>query len=448
MNAPISVLVVDDERYVRDSLCEVLQAEGLRTSAADGAEAAVELLGRERFDVIVTDLSMPSGDGLALLDEANAAGIAIPILVITGVGTVADAVAAMKAGAFDFLQKPVDPDELVLLVRRAATHRELEAEVADLRRQVQRLDPRWELVARSPAMVRVLSDVAKVAPTETTVLVRGEVGTGKELVAATIHRHSARAAGPYVVVDSAALAPSTCEAALFGPRGKLVEAGGGTLVLDNVGALDPAVQARLVRVLETRSYTPPGADRPRAADVRWIAIAHEDLGARAAAQAFRSDLLLRLAAFPISVPALRDRRADLAEICAQILTAAGADPRQLTDDAMEVLASYAWPGNVRELRNALERAALLSEGAPLDAALLRDVLEIRGTPGAVPAEIRFNLRRNIDALERDLVLRAIARTHGHKREACDLLGIDARNLGYYLRKHKIGDDEVRAAAEG
>ncbi len=193
MSAKIGVLVVDDEPYVRDSMAELLRAENMRVTTASGAAEALDVLAKKRFDVIVTDLKMPSGDGLMLLEESRAAGIAIPILVITGIGTVADAVAAMKAGAFDFLQKPVDPDELILLVRRAAERRELEVEVASLRRVVARLGPPPRIVAHSPAMARVKTHIEQVAATESTVLVHGESGTGKELVAAEIHRLSARA---------------------------------------------------------------------------------------------------------------------------------------------------------------------------------------------------------------------------------------------------------------
>jgi two-component system response regulator FlrC len=459
MSAKIGVLIVDDEAYVRDSLTELLRAEGMRTAGADGAPQALELLARQRFDVIVTDLRMPSGDGLRLLAESRAAGVEIPILVISGVGTVADAVAAMKAGAFDFLQKPVDPDELALLVRRAARHRELAAEVQSLRRQVARLEPQRRLVGLSPAMARVRQRIEQVAPTDSTVLVRGESGTGKELVAAEIHRRSARAAGPYVVVDCAALSDEGFEAefcgAQRGAHGRLQEAEGGTLVLDNAGALRPGVQSKLLRLLETRAYQPAGEPRGREADVRWITTTSDDLRLLAKDGAFRPELLFRLEVFPIDLPPLRDRREDLPELATHLLVAArarlgGAETRAapLDAEALDVLASYGWPGNVRELRNVLERAAILAQGGAIDAALLRDVLEIKLPPRPVPAGAELNLRWNLDRLERDLVLRAIAKTRGRKREACDLLGIDARNLGYYLRKHRIRDEEVRQAAEG
>ncbi|MBL8861934.1 MAG: sigma-54-dependent Fis family transcriptional regulator [Planctomycetes bacterium] len=453
------VLIVDDEAYVRESLQELLLAEGLRVATASGANEALEILAKQRFDVIVTDLRMPSGDGLSLLQESRAAGIAIPILVISGAGTVADAVAAMKAGAFDFLQKPVDPDELVLLVRRAAERRELDAEVASLRRAVARLEPPQRVVARSPAMARVLQRIEQVAAADTTVLIRGEVGSGKELAATEVHRRSPRARGPFVVVDAGSLGEEAFETGFLGAQGeragRLAEAEGGTILLDDVGALPPAVQARFARLLESNAYEQRGAARMRHVDVRWMAATADDLERRVREGTFRADLLLRLDVFRIDVPPLRERQEDLPELAAMLLAAARSrisgksEPAQpLGAEAVEALASHGWPGNVRELGNALERAAIVGEGRPVGAELLLEVLELTLAPRRALAGAEFNLRRNLDQLERRLVLQAIGRTRGRKREACDLLGIDARNLGYYVRKHRIREDEIRQAAEG
>jgi len=459
LSTKIGVLVVDDEAYVRDSLAELLRSEDMRVATAGGAEEALAILARKRFDVIVTDLKMPSGDGIALLEESRAVGIAIPILVITGLGTVSEAVAAMKAGAFDFLQKPVDPDELVLLVRRAAERRALEVEVASLRREVARLGTPQYLVARSPAMSRTVQLIDQVAPTDSTVLVRGESGSGKDLVAAEIHRRSPRAHGPFVVIDASSLTEDSFEIEVTGARGgkggRLAEAEGGTLVLDNVGALPLSVQARFLRLIDAQGYVSSGSARERETGVRWIATTAQDLKQRVRDGSFRADLMFRLDVFPVDVPALRDRREDLADLAALLLAAARARISGgseslvgLDDESVETLQSFGWPGNVRELSNALERAAILSAGRPIDAVLLRDVLEITLAPRPVSGAAELNLRRNLEKLERSLVLEAVAKTRGKKREACDLLGIDARNLGYYLRKHKIRDEEMRQASEG
>jgi len=463
----IEVLVVDDEAYVRDSLTELLQTEGMRPHAADGARAAIEFLARKRVDVIVTDLRMPSGDGMMLLEESRSLGAAIPILVITGVGTVGEAVKAIKAGAFDFLQKPVDPEELVVLVRRAAEHRRLVGEVASLRSEVHGRQVSRHLVGSSPAMERVRAAIRQVAPTVATVLITGESGTGKELAAEEIHRSSARARGPLVRVSCAALPPERFERVLFGERaespgegssseerGRFAEAEGGTLVLDEVGALQAGAQARLLRVLETGEFQALGEARVRVADVRVIATSNADLAAAAAAGGFRRDLLYRLAVFPIEMPPLRAHMEDLAEIARHLLErphrlpralAPGA-PVELGGEALDVLASYDWPGNVRELSNVLERAAIISEAGPLRAELLRDLLEANAPLPEPRAPAELNLRKNLDALERGLVLKAVAATRGKKKEACELLGIDPRNLGYYLRKHAITDEELRSAS--
>ncbi|HVS11736.1 MAG TPA: sigma-54 dependent transcriptional regulator [Planctomycetota bacterium] len=473
----IEVLVVDDEAYVRDSLSEVLQAEGMRPHAVDGARAAIEFLSRKRVDVIVTDLRMPSGDGMMLLEESRSLGAAIPILVITGVGTVGEAVQAIKAGAFDFLQKPVDPEELAVLVRRAAEHRRLVGEVASLRSEVQDRQVSRQLVGSSLAMESVRAAIRQVAPTEATVLITGESGTGKELAAEEIHRSSARARGPLVRVSCAALPPERFERVFFGERfervflgeraegpsgegppseerGRFAEAEGGTLVLDEVGALQPGAQARLLRVLETGEFQPLGESRVRVADVRVIATSNADLAAQVEAGRFRRDLLYRLAVFPIEMPPLRAHKEDLAEIARHLLErphrlprarALGA-PVDLGGEALDVLASYDWPGNVRELSNVLERAAIISGAEPLRAELLRDLLEANAPPPEPRAPAELNLRKNLDALERGLVLKAVAVTRGKKKEACELLGIDPRNLGYYLRKHAITDEELRSAS--
>lgn len=459
----IKVLIVDDEAFVRDSLAEMLQAEGMRTFTADGARAAIDFLAKKRVDVIVTDLRMPSGDGMQLLEESRSSGAAIPILVITGVGTVGEAVRAIKAGAFDFLQKPVDPDELAVLVRRAADHKRLVSEVATLRTEAAGRRATRRLVGSSQPMSRVRAAIAQVAPTDAVVLLSGEAGTGKELAAEEIHRAGHRARGPLVLVNCSLLTDELGESELFGHKrgalagavadraGRFAEAEGGTLVLDEVGALRPSVQAKLARTLETGEYEVVGDPRTRQADVRVVAITNEDLALRAKAGTFRPDLYYRLSVFPITLPPLREHKDDLREIADHVLASAArrgsAPPPAVGQDALEVLLSYDWPGNVRELRNVLERAAIVSEGAELAAEVIRDILETnpssrRALPGA-----EFNLRRNLDQLERSLVLRAITSTKGKKREACDLLGIDARNLGYYIRKHKISDDEVRAASQ-
>lgn len=456
----LHVLVVDDERFVRDSLTEMLRHAGFAVSGAASVEEARARLAEHAVHVVVSDLRMPKEDGLALLRDARRAGVKIPIVMITGVGTVAEAVAAMKEGAYDFLQKPVDPAALAHAVRRAAEHFALTREVRSLRGRVARAEPAAELVGSSPALERVRALVAQIAASDATVLVTGESGTGKQLAARALHARSSRAAGPFVVVNCAALVESEFEAELFGVRspsgaeadvrdGRVAEAEGGTLVFDEIGALRPALQAKLLRVLETGEYQPLGAARASTADVRVIAITNEDLAAAVKAGAFRADLYHRLKVIPLALPPLRELKQDLPAIAAHLLARAearrpfGGAHARLSADALEVLARYDWPGNVRELENVLERAQILAPAAAsgaLDGEFVQSLLETplpapRGAPGAS----EFHLRKNLDALEKEIVQRALAHTAGKKKEAALLLGIDPRNLGYYLRKHKLSE---------
>jgi DNA-binding NtrC family response regulator len=446
MVSPPRILVVDDEDYVRRSLAEVLLAEGLEVLEASSAEEAAGVAAREDLDVVLTDLRLSSADGMWLLEQVRAQDPGLPVVLFTGAGSVADAVQAMKAGAFDFLVKPVDPGALVVLVRRASEHKALLAEVGHLRREVSQLRGPRVLVGSSPAMERVRTAVAQVAPTDATVLIAGETGTGKELVADAIHRASRRAAGPLVELNCAAVPGELFESELFGHRrgaftgavgdrrGRFAEAEGGTLVLDEVGTLTPAMQAKLLRVLETGGYQLVGESRTRQADVRVIAVTNEDIEQRVTAGSFRADLYYRLNVFPLELPPLRARKEDLPELARHLLAPIRRAPGELEADALGVLAAYDWPGNVRELRNVLERATILAgPDAPPDAELLARLLGADAPPAGAPS----GLRAQLDARERELVAEALTRTEGRRREAAELLGIDPRNLGYYLRKHGI-----------
>ncbi|MCK6447706.1 MAG: sigma-54 dependent transcriptional regulator [Planctomycetes bacterium] len=468
MKRSIHVLVVDDEAFVRDSLREVLTLEGLRATAVAGVNEALAVAASEPVHVIVTDLSMPHGGGLALLREVRSAGVEVPVIVISGVGTVADAVTAMKSGAFDFLQKPVDPEQLLLVIRRAAEHQGLRAEVARLRSTVDALRPTRELVGSSPEMERVRAAIAKVAPTDAVVLIHGETGTGKELVSHALHRQSPRAARPSLRINCTAFADAlTLESELFGHAqgafpgatservGRLAEAEGGTLVLDEIGALPLALQPKLLRFLETGEYERLGETRTKSADVRLVAITNEELKAKAESGKFREDLLSRLSVFPIGLPPLRLRKSDLPELAAHLLARPhGSRTRSkqapsftLSAEALDVLASYEWPGNVRELGNVLERAVIVSATPELGADLFRGILESNLASPRASGPYEFHLRANLDAVERKLLLKVLAHTKNHRKEAALLLGIDPRNLSYYLKKHRISEAEIEELAK-
>jgi DNA-binding NtrC family response regulator len=443
-----SVLVVDDEAYVRDSLTEMLGLEGFACVGAASQDEALSALATRSFQAVVTDLRMPTGDGLGLLSEARRQGHGVPVIVMTGIGTLRDAVEAMKAGAFDFVQKPVDPDQLVLLLRRAVEHQQLVSEVRYLRESAEK---DRGIAGSSAAIEHVRKLIDQVAPKNTTVLVTGESGTGKELVAEEIHRRSERARRTLVRVNCAAIPEQLFESEFFGHRrgafsgaisdrvGRFAEAQGGTLVLDEVGALPLEMQAKLLRVLEGGEFQVVGESRTRVADVRVIALTNEPLAERIQRGGFRADLFYRLNVFPIEVPALRNRKDDLAPLSEQLLARIrGRTGAGLSREALDVLASYDWPGNVRELRNVLERAVILG-GERLDAELFRGLLET-SLPLAPSSSVDdCHLRKNLDLAEKQLVLRALERTEGKKKEAAQLLGIDPRNLGYYLRKHGLSE---------
>ena len=453
-----SVLVVDDEVFVRESLRDLLENEGYRVIEASTVRDAVQVLESESPGVIVTDLRMPRESGLVLLQEARKLGVEAPIVVLTGVGTVSEAVEAMKAGAYDFIQKPFEPEQFILLIKRALEHGSLVSEIRYLRSAVEDLRGPSDMVGTSDALGAVRAHVAQVAPTDATVLITGESGTGKELVASEVHRKSGRRKRNLVRVNCAAISESLFESEFFGHRrgsftsaiadrmGRFAEAEGGTLVLDEIGTLRPEMQAKLLRVLETGEYQVIGESRTRIADVRVIAITNEDLPQRVREGAFRRDLYYRLAVFPIEVPPLRRRPADVPLLARHFLARARAAARSpvapdegdlITPGAIEALAAYGWPGNVRELRNVMERAWILSAGRPVDAPLIHSILsasrmeESDEEAGAGD----LHIRRRVDALERKLIADALARSGGKRREAASLLGIDPKNMGYYLRKH-------------
>lgn len=462
MTRKACVLVVDDEAFVRESLVDVLIAEGFECATAESRVAAEAVLARRSCQVVVSDLSMPGGDGLELLRALKSQASTIPVVMMTGVGTIADAVQAMKAGAYDFLQKPVDVEQLSFVIRRALEHHELLGEVRILRERVQEKQNIEGLVGPSSVMDALRRQIEQVAATDATVLVTGESGTGKELVAEEIHRRGRRAARRLVRVNCAAVPSTLFESEFFGHKrgsfsgavadrvGRFAEAEDGTLVLDEIGTLPLEIQSKLLRVLENGEYTVVGESRTRKAEARIIALTNENLAERTQRGEFRSDLYYRLNVFPIVLPPLRTHREDVPAIAealiGRISTRMGdslPQPGGCSAEALAVLGQYDWPGNVRELRNVLERALILAQGQALDAALLRGILESAFAVPQSNAGGDLHLRQNLDAAEKALVLRALDKSGGKKKDACQLLGIDPRNLGYYLRKHGLAESSSR-----
>jgi len=436
------VLVVDDEEGIREFLAEVLAGEGLQVTEAESGEAAAALVERRSFHLLVTDLRMPGMDGMALLRRARAIAPEMEVVVLTAHGTVESAVEAMKLGAFDYLTKPLSsPTELRLVAERALERRRLR----EHRLSQQPAETAGEFVAEDPAMRSVVTLLSKVAPTPASVLLAGESGTGKEVAARYVHAHSPRADGPFVAVNCAAVSPQLIESEMFGHergaftgaasrrRGRFELADGGTLFLDEVAELPASLQAKLLRVLQERSFERVGGSRTIEVDVRLVAATNRDLAAEIEAGAFREDLYHRLAVFPVRMPPLRERPDDVEPLAEHLLGRIGRELGRpglsLDPDARRQLRHRAWPGNVRELSNALERAAIVADGdviQPTDLAL-----------GPQSPQGRPGLTGTLKELEQEAIRQTLAETGGHRKRAAERLGIGLRTLYDKLKEYDL-----------
>jgi len=439
------ILVADDEPGLRAFAAEALQDDGhVVAQAADGAEAA-KLLSRESFDLLISDLRMPRLDGMALLKQMRVEQPELEVIVLTAFGTVDSAVEAMKLGAFDYLQKPLgSPGALRLLASRALEHRALLAARDRATREAPELPP---LSYGDPAMLPVVEALRKVAPTNATVLLMGESGTGKEVAARTLHAWSPRAAGPFVAVNCAAITETLLESELFGHekgaftgavsarRGRIELAGGGTFFLDEIGEMPPALQAKLLRVLQDRRFERVGGSRTIEADVRWVAATNRDVEQLRATGALREDLYHRLAVFPILLPPLRERPRDIEPLAEKLLARVGATMGRghltLSAEARRRIVAAPWPGNVRELANVLERAAILANGEEIGA----EQLELGEVAAPAPAGGSAGAD-SLDDLERVAIERALMAVGGNRRAAADRLGIGLRTLYDKLKRYR------------
>ena len=440
------VLVVDDEEGIRTFIGEVLEGEGLRVTLAGDGESAARLLDRESFHLMITDLKMPGLDGMALLRKARAESPETEVVVLTAHGTVAGAVEAMKLGAFDYLDKPLSgPDELRLVASRAMERRHL-------REDAQRMRPLEEgepvIIAQDRVMQAVMGQVRKVAATDATVLLLGESGTGKEVLSRALHRQSRRAAGPFVAVNCAAISDALLESEMFGHekgaftgaesnhRGRFELADGGTLFLDEVSELRPQLQAKLLRVLQERCFERVGGTRTIEVDVRIVAATNCDLTEEMRAGRFREDLYHRLAVFPIRIPPLRERMADIIPLAEELLSHIGRQlghPTLTLDDAARArLTTYAWPGNVRELGNVLERAAILAEGTVLGAELM-----LTGQLAVTSQASGGATTEKLEDLEKEAIRRMLALTGGNRKQTAARLGIGLRTLYDKLKVYSL-----------
>ncbi|MBI2493425.1 MAG: sigma-54-dependent Fis family transcriptional regulator [Candidatus Rokubacteria bacterium] len=443
------ILVVDDDPGVRESFRLMLEDDYEVLDAGDGA-AALEILRVTQVDLVLLDIRLPEADGIEVLERIKALDEGVEVVLATAVKTVRTAVAAMKLGAFDYLTKPFEEDELLAVVRRALEKRSLEREVAFLRGELARTHDVEEIVGRHPAMQKLQRVIGQVAPTSATVLITGESGTGKELVARAIHRQGPRRDTPFVPVNPAAIAESLIESELFGHEkgaftgayqrklGKFELAQGGTLFLDEIGTLKPELQAKLLRVLQEREIERVGGTRPIRIDVRVVAATNANLDEAVARGAFREDLYYRLNVVPIHVPPLRERADDiplLVEHFVRHLAQAFNRPVEgVSPEALAALRQYRWRGNVRELQNVIERCVVLAEGPtiqlndlPLDILLPEHRTRVR-------AADTLPLKDATEQFERQIILRVLERVKGNQSEAARILGVHRNSLKRLLAR--------------
>jgi len=453
-----TILVVDDEAGVRSALAGVFRDEGYLVDAVESGEACLDRVTREAFDVVVLDIWLPGIDGLATLARLKERRVDAEVVMISGHGSIESAVRAIKMGAFDFVEKPLSLEKTVLVVRNALRQRRLEAENRALRATV---DRRLTMIGESYVMAQLREQVAMAAPTNGRVLIYGENGTGKELVARTIHALSRRRAGPFVEVNCAAIPEELIESELFGHvkgaftgavadrRGKFEAADGGTLFLDEIGDMSLKTQAKVLRVLQEQVVERVGGTSTVRVDVRVLAATNKDLPAEIRAGRFREDLYFRLNVIPIFVPPLRDREEDVPLLAEHFMTELAREygRRVKTIDAAAAagLRSSPWPGNVRELRNVIERLMIMVPGDTIGAT---DLAFLEGA-GPAPADLYtsdgdlLTLHDARDRFERDYILRALAAQQGNISRTAEVLGVERSNL--YRKMRAFGIAPIRRA---
>lgn len=448
------ICVVDDNEMLRESLAETLSREDHTINVfADPIEALRAIRGGT-FDCIITDLKMPGLDGVSLLREARSAGCEAAVILMTAFGSVDSAVAAMKLGATDYIQKPFDADQICLIVERALQTSALRSENEALRRSLTDGDER-EMIGDSMGMRSLRDTINRIAGSSNTVLIQGESGTGKELIARLVHSSSPRKDKPMLCLNCAALSANLLESELFGHergaftgadrvrKGRFELADGGTLLLDEVSEIPPALQAKLLRVLQERQFERVGSSVTRRVDVRVIATTNRNLSEWVARKRFREDLYFRLSVLPVAVPPMRERREDVPRLVQYFLTRAGsragrAAPR-VHEAAMRLLVEYDWPGNVRELENLCERACVLVQDGILTAEMVAPWLAGVGRSESVDANLRPG--HILEDMERQLIEKTLRECNGHRARTASTLGIGVRTLGLKL---KLWRDEARA----
>jgi len=457
MKRTIRVLVADDENNLRDLIVRELTRRGLEAEGVGDGESALARLREDPYDVVVLDMKMPKKEGIEVLRELQEFPEHPQVIVMTGFQEVATAVEAMKLGAYDYLTKPTKIEELEVLVRKAAEKGQLLRDNVALRAHAPGAGPFGGIVTRSGKMQEILRMVERVAPTESSVLLLGESGTGKELVARAIHERSPRTERPFVPIHCGALPREVLESELFGHEkgaftgavnakpGLIELADGGTLLLDEIGDMEPDSQVKLLRVLETGMFFRVGGTRPRRVDVRLVAATNRDLAAAMRTGQFREDLFYRINTITVLLPPLRERREDIALLAQHFLeTNATYGLKRLSGAALAALDAYDWPGNVRELLHVIERGVILCKGdeiTPVD--LPPEIARPSGTSVAPASAVAVSGAPTLEAMERQHIVATLRQVGGHRGKAASLLGIDPKTLyrkilGYQIVQTELG----------
>jgi DNA-binding NtrC family response regulator len=446
------ILVVDDDETIRGFLRDLLGANGYEVEEAVDTHGAAQMLKAHEYEVVLTDLMLPDGDGLEVLRAARSRPYEPEVLLITAYGTIDSAVEAVRGGAFDYLTKPIATQKLLLTVDRAIERRTLRSEVSHLRREVGERYAPESIVAASPGMRRIVEMIDVVSATDSAVLIQGESGTGKELVARAIHFRGARAGRPFIAINCAALPEALLESELFGyakgaftgaateKKGLFEEANGGTLLMDEIGDMPLLLQGKLLRVLQEGEIRRVGSASVRRVDVRILASTNRNLADLISEGKFREDLFYRLNVIPLVIPPLRERREDIVPLCRHFLSLYGKklnrQPQSLAPGALELVFAHSWPGNIRELANVIERAVTLSTAPVISVEEFRVIFSLGQTatpaPGAQPASAV-----TMESAEKETILRALKEADGNQTKAARALGMGRNTLWRKMKKHGI-----------
>lgn len=449
------ILVVDDEKDIRRALEYVFSGEGYSVDTASNGLEAIKKLKERHYDLVITDLRMEGADGFEVLKRSKEINASIPVIIITAYGTIDSAVEAMKLGASDYIVKPFLHDDIKLTVNRILEYSKLSLENLRLKRQLSQQFGCKEVIGSSEAILRVFDIIEKVAPTKANVLITGESGTGKGLIAETIHHNSPRSDKPFLSINCAAIPETLLESELFGYKkgaftgatsdkiGLIAMANEGTLFLDEIGDMPLVIQSKLLNVLESGEVLPLGDTKTKAVDVRIISATNKDIEACIRNKTFREDLYYRLNVIEIKVPPLRERREDIPLLAnhflKESLSLRGKDMKVFDDSAMRALISYSWPGNVRELRNVIERAIILSDGEKITVSDIPQKIRVGGEMEKTEDIDLQPLKAMVSEYEKEIIINALRRFDGNKEMVVRTLGIDLATL--YRKMHKYGIKE-------